>query len=372
MSIAPLLAADSEAAALEQLHELGCTDGLPVVVPTRVRVDRMVLAMGCAPDISLGQMGPNFGECTMERLATAAVMAGCTPDYASVVVAAAKAILDPAFDLTEMQSTTYATAPLIIVNGAARLWAGIEFGYGALGPGFRANASIGRAVRLAMINIGGGRAGSSDMALLGHAGKFTMCLGEDEEGSPFAPLHEDRGCEPDSSAVTVIGADAPSSIMINVDADDPSCADRMLASFALAFASPITNNIALRGGQAALALNPDHAQLLADCGHTRRSIAEGVCERAFVLGSDLAQTAGYMQTPDPARKYACFNDPDDLLVFVAGGGGLYSAAFASWCAGPHRNQAVTVAIETDASCEIPQLRGNEVHAMERRSSLEEN
>jgi len=356
MNRTPVLEAFNEEAALEQLHEMGCTDGLPVVIPTPDRVARMVLAMVHAPEISLGQMGPNFGECTFERLAACAVMAGCTADHAPVVVAAAQAILDPRFDLTEMQSTTYATAPLLIVNGPARTWTGLESGYGALGPGFRANASIGRALRLAMINIGGGRAGQSDMSLLGHAGKFTMCLAEDEENSPFPPLHEDRGCPAGSSAVTVIGADAPSSIMINVDADDPTCGDRVLASFAAAFANPITNNVALGGGQAALALNPDHAALLADLGHTRRSIAEGVCERAVVAGNDFAKTAGWMRPPRDGQEIRCFGEPDDLLIFVAGGGGLYSAAFASWCAGPHRNQAVTVTIETDLSCEVPGMQ----------------
>ena len=169
-----LLTAKSEEDALEDLHRKGLTDGLPVVVPTPSRVDRMALASGNDPDMVIGAMGPGNGVATIEKIAVAAVMAGCLPDHMPVVLAAVKAVINPVFDLTEMQATTHCTAPLIIVNGPARVSCGpISSGYGALGPGHRANASIGRALRLAMINIGGGRPGSSDMALLGHPGKFT-------------------------------------------------------------------------------------------------------------------------------------------------------------------------------------------------------
>ena len=187
--MADTLCALDEEAALEELHNRGCTDGLPVVIPTAERVSRMVLASGLEGDMMLGTMGPGHGIATVEKVAIAAV-AGCKPDYMPVVVAAVKAVIDPKFDLTEMQATTHCTAPLIIVNGPARHTCGpIVSGTGALGPGHRANATIGRALRLTMINIGKARPGSSDMALLGHPGKFTFCLAEDEEASPFTPLH---------------------------------------------------------------------------------------------------------------------------------------------------------------------------------------
>ena len=188
-----LLEAVDEAAALERLHELGCTDGLPVVVPTPERVGRMVLASGYDGDLLLGEMGPALGACTIEHVAACAVMAGCLPDHMPIVVAAVRAVLDPSFDCTEMQATTHSITPLVIVNGPAVGWCGLHGGFGALGPGHRANASIGRALRLTMMNIGGARPGSSDMALLGHPGKFTYCLAEDEEHSPFPPLHVDLG-----------------------------------------------------------------------------------------------------------------------------------------------------------------------------------
>lgn len=352
-----LLVAETEAEALERLHTMGCTDGLPVVVPTPDRVARMVLATGHDADLELGVMGPNLGSCTVEKLASAAVMAGCLPDHAPVVVAAANAIMAPEFDLTEMQATTHAIAPLVIVSGPARDWCGgIHGGFGALGPGHRANASIGRALRLAMINIGGGRSGSSDMALLGHGGKFTMCLAEDEEASPWEPLHVRRGLDPDQSAVTVLGTDAPHSVIGVVDADDPTMADRLLESLARAFASVANNNVALTGGQVALAINPDHAALLHDAGHDPASIQQRLYERAVVRGADLVDTAGWMRRPEADDVVRCFREPDDILVFVAGGGGLYSVAFPSWCAGPNQNRAVTVEIEVGQACEIPGLQ----------------
>lgn len=347
-----LVAAD-EHDALEQLHALGCTDGLPVVVPTADRVGRMALAMGLDADLVLGEMGPNLGACTVEKLAACAVMAGCLPDHAPVVVAAASAVMDPAFDLTEMQATTHAIAPLVVVNGPASDWCGLHGGYGALGPGFRANASIGRALRLAMINIGGGRAGSSDMALLGHPGKFTMCLAEDEANSPFEPLHVALGFAPEQSTVTVVGTDAPHSVIAVTDADDPGNPDRVFTSLATAIANVATNNAALRGGQVAVALNPDHAAALSAAGHDRGSIAEALVERAVVTGDQIRAGAGQMGKAEPGRAYPALWSPDDVVLFVAGGGGLYSAVFPSWCAGPNRNRAVTKEIEIGQACEVP-------------------
>ncbi len=348
-----MLSAVDEAEALEELHRLGCTDGLPVVIPTPERVSRMVLASGFEPDMDLGSMGPALGACTVDKVATAAVMAGCLADHMPVVVAAVRAVLDERFDCTEMQATTHAIAPLIIVSGPARAWCGLHSGFGALGPGYRANASIGRALRLTMINVGGGRSGTSDMALMGHPGKFTMCLAEDTDNSPFAPLHVSRGFSDAESVVTVIGTDAPHSVMGVVDADDPTSPDRLLQSLAEAFANVATNNVALRGGQVALAINPDHAAALAAAGHDRASVCAALVERARVSGSAMSRTAAAMAPPDVDRDYSCFRSPEDIVMFVAGGGGLYSSAFPSWCAGPHRNRAVSVPIEVGQSCEIP-------------------
>ncbi|MFT7651841.1 MAG: hypothetical protein ACI9ON_002151 [Limisphaerales bacterium] len=351
------LQAADEAEALELLHEMGCTDGLPVVIPTDERVARMVLASGQAADMVLGEMGPGKGTATISKVASAAVMAGCIPDYMPLVVAAVSAVIDPVFDLTEMQATTHCTAPLIIVNGPARESCGpVASGFGALGPGHRANASIGRALRLCMINIGGGRPGVSDMALLGHPGKFTYCLAEDEENSPFTPLHVSLGFQAQDSVVTVIGAEAPHSVIYSTNADDPDNADKCLFQIAQGLAGLATNNAILTGGSAVVVLNPEHAQVLADANMNRESVARRLWELTHVSSADrLAygqQFTAWQKTKDVGTTYPAFPSPENILVITAGGVGLYSMVMPSWSAGAHSNSPVSVQVDHDQFCEI--------------------
>ena len=353
MSVELLEAAD-EVAAVELLHQLRCTDGLPVIVPTPERVERMVLATGLDGDLVLAELGPVMGRATVAKVATAAVMAGCLPDHMPLVVAAVRAIADPRFDLTEMQATTHAVAPLILVNGSVRLAAGVASGFGALGPGHRANASIGRALRLAMINIGGGRTGESDMALLGHPGKFTFCLAETEEASPWEPLHVARGFAAEQSVVTVVSAESPHSVMVVVDGDDPSSPDRALTALSSAFSAVATNNAMLRGGAGVVVLNPEHAAVLAGAGMSRADVAQALVERCGNTRSALARQApAFAGAGDPDDFLPCFFRPEDVLILVAGGGGLYSTVMPTWCAGAHRNTAVSVEVELDQACAIP-------------------
>ncbi len=354
------LNAVDEPAAVEQLHELGCTDGLPVVVPTPERVARMVLASGMDGDLVLGEMGPGMGIATVEKVAVAAVMAGCLPDYMPLVIAAARAVIDPRFDLTEMQATTHCTAPLIIVNGPARrTCGGVASGFGALGPGHRANASIGRALRLCMINIGDAHPGSSDMALLGHPGKFTYCLAEDEEHSPFPPLHVALGFAPDDSVVTVIGAEAPHSVLYSGNADDPEDEDKLLRVIAIGLANMATNNAVLTGGCAVVVLNPEHAQILARANLSREAAARRLWELTHLPVADRQKYAtafsGSREAAAQNDTYPVFPAPESILILTAGGSGLYSMVMPSWCAGKHRNSAVSVVVEAEQFCEVPAL-----------------
>lgn len=352
----PLQATD-EAEALELLHDLGCTDGLPVVIPTPERVERMVLASGLDGDLVLGEMGPGGGEASVRHVATAAVMAGCLSDYMPLVIAAVKAVIDPHFDLTEMQATTHCTAPLIIVNGPARHSCGpVASGFGALGPGHRANASIGRALRLAMINIGGGRPGSSDMALLGHPGKFTYCLAEAEELSPLPPMHTALGFSAEDSVVTVIGTEAPHSVIFSGSGHTQEDAECLLNALAAGLAGLASNNAILTGGSAVAVLNPDHAQLLVDAGYDRAGIQEALHERCSYTLAQLRPVAGsFARSGDDDKRRNCFREPGDILVLMAGGSGLYSMVMPSWCAGPHHNSAVSMRVDADQFCEIPGL-----------------
>ena len=262
-------------------------------------------------------------------------MAGCLPDHMPIVVASALAMMDPAFDLAEMQGTTHATAPLIIVNGPARAMCGVASGYGALGPGHRANASIGRAIRLAMINIGGARPGTSDMALLGHGGKFGQCLGEDEAHSPFAPLHTSRGFAAEDSAVTVIGTEPPQSVAHVAGSDIERSSERLIELLAASVAGVGSNNAWLGGGQAVIVLTPDH---IGNWPLPARSVIDA---GAIVDGPRLA-TVGLRSSrrrhPARGRRWI----------------GLYSYVFPTWCAGANRNRAVTHPIDIGQACAIPE------------------
>lgn len=348
-----LRAADADAA-LELLHELGCTDGLPVVIPTADKVARLVLASGLDGDIELGDMGPANGVATVEKVACAAVMAGCLPDHMPVVVAAVRAVCQPAFDLAEMQSTTHCIAPLLIVNGPARRdCGGFASGFGLMGPGHRANAAVGRALRLAMMNIGGARPGVSDMALHGSPAKFSFCIAEDEASSPFPPLHTSFGYAPDESAVTVVGVEAPHSCFFTGDADDPASAEALLDTLAAVIANRGSNNSHLGGrGAVVVVMNPDHAEVLKRAGYDRPRVQAALAARAVTPREVLSRLNRKMLT-GTEDLIPAVREPRNIHLLVAGGPGLYSMVMPSWCAGPHGNIAVHQAIDVAQFCELP-------------------
>lgn len=338
--------------ALEELHARGWTDGLPVVIPTPERVEYILTAGGMDADIVLGTVGPQNGEATVEKVATNAVMAGCLPEHFPVVLAAVQAVCDPAFEVGEMQSTTHALGPAIIVNGPARESCGpVASGWGALGPGHRANASIGRALRLVLMNIGGARPGISDMAVLGQPGKFTFCLAEAEEESPFEPLHVTRGFAPERSAVTLAGVEAPHSVIATPDADDPEAAERLLRVLAAATANAGSNNSYFGRGAVLVLLNPMHARILTDAGLSRGEATARIAELATNPNALLSRFAP--MTPVGAEgERTALRGPEDVLLVVAGGEGIYSAVCNSWGGGKMGGVAVSREIELEFACEL--------------------
>ncbi len=195
------------AAAVNRLYrERGWTDGLPIVPPTLGRVDEMLAESPLERHASLGEVEPLGGVATVEKVAANAVMAGCEPSYFPVVLAAVQALLDPAFNLRGVQTTDENVAPLLVVNGPAAGRLGINAGWGALGPGWPANAAIGRAAHLVMHNLGGGWPGAVSFAGLGQPGRYTLCLAERAD-TPWAPLHVELGYRHDQSTVTVLRAE---------------------------------------------------------------------------------------------------------------------------------------------------------------------
>lgn len=344
-----ILEAPTEAEALEQLHRLGCTDGLPVIVPTEERVERMILAGGLAGEQSLGTIGPLDGEATVEAVAVCAVMAGCLPDHFPVVLAATRALCDPGLDMAEVQVTTHDAGPMVIVNGPARHDFGpFESGAGALGPGNRANASVGRAVRLCLLNIGGGRPGVGDMALFGQPGKFTFCLAEAEEESPFPPLHTRLGFSADQSTVTLVNVESPHSIICTMSDDDIATSTRLLHQLAMAVGNPTTNNGATGHGDVVVILNPEHARVLQRAGLSVEDVSRRVSELTRKPRHQIM--SHFDMDPDEIVGIA----PESILVLVAGGGGVYSKVVPSWGYGSHRNKHVITEITYGGeACEVP-------------------
>jgi hypothetical protein len=350
-----MLSAADETEALERLHRDRCTDGLPVIIPTRERVERIMLAGGLDQDLVVGVMGPQNGAATVQHIAVNAVMAGCTADYFPIVLAVVRAVCQPEFDLAELQCTTHSVAPLIIVNGPARDTYGVASRAGLMGPGHRANASIGRALRLCMLNIGGGLPGVSDMALHGHPAKFAFCVAEDEESSPFAPLHTSFGYRADQSVVTVVGVEGPHSVIFTGDSDDPDRAEKLLHVLAAVIANQGSNNVRLGGiGAVVVMLNPDHAKMLSGADLTREDVQHRLSELAVQPRSLLAwQSSGYLVGDEDMLP--AVRDPANVLLLTAGSPGVYTMVMPSWCAGAHENVAVHQAFEMAPFCEIPSV-----------------
>ena len=185
--------------------EQGWTDGLPVAPPTEDAVREMLSAIDADPQHSLGVMQPSNSRATLEKLAINAVMAGCKPEYFPVVVTAVRAALIEGYNLAGTAATTGGANQVVIVNGPVAPRLGIQADAGCFGPGFRANAAVGRALRLIIRNVAGLTPGEMDKATLSSPGRYSFCFAENEARSPWEPLHVERGYSPDSSTVTVAG-----------------------------------------------------------------------------------------------------------------------------------------------------------------------
>lgn len=310
------------------------SDGLPVVPPTPAAVDAFIASSGLPGSTVLGEFRPRQTVATVRDIAINAIMAGCRPDYAPVVVALARALMDEEYDVWGVACSTKGSASLVIINGPVRNAIGVNCRTNVFGPGFRANATIGRAVRLMILNLGGARPGELDKATLGHPGRFSYCIGEDEEDSPWTPLHVERGLAPQDSAVTVFGGE--SLRLVNVHYNS---ADALMAAIVETAASPSifnTNNIIGRC-PTVLVFAKEHRDLLWEAGWTKQRIREHVAEHAIISAETLRRIGGVADGPQRA-----FESPDDLLVVAAGGfAGRFAGVIPGWS---WQSQAVTVKI----------------------------
>jgi hypothetical protein len=312
-----------DAAALDdEFNARGWSDGLPVVAPTHERVNAMLAITDRDRDDELGTMPPRQGVVNLEILAVNAVMAGCLPDYFPVVVAAVEAMLDPGFNLFAVQATTHPCAPCVIVNGPIAAELGINARYGAFGPGVRANATIGRAVRLVLLNVGGATAGILDRSTQGQPAKYAFCVAENEAESPWEPLHVERGFALSDSTVTVTAADGTHNINDHIS----HTADGILTTVAAALSDMGCNNAYLYG-QPTIAFGPEHAAILAAAGLSKDDIRSYVFEHARIVRERWLQggMAGMFEDRFPDEAHVpIIKAPEDLLVIVVGGFGRHS------------------------------------------------
>jgi hypothetical protein len=305
----------------------GWSDGLPVLPSTPERVGRLL--DGRAADELIAVLAPLDGRATREAIAVNAALAGALPPHMPVIVAAVRAVARPEFNLNAIQCTTHPCTPLIVVNGPGAERLGIAGGANALGNGPRANAVIGRALRLILQNVGGARPGREDRATLGHAGKLTYCVAENEAESPWAPLHVERGFGAGDTTVTVFGAEAPH----NVNDHGSTTADGLVQGLAGTAATPGSNNVYL-GGDPLVILGPEHARTIAGSGWSKTDFKRRFWERAHVpisafTAENLARFVAiaperFKGRPPDARVPWC-ETAEDVSVIVAGGPGKHSS-----------------------------------------------
>lgn len=324
--------ADTPEAAFELLESRGLGDGLPVVAPTPERVEAMLEHAAGNPDEVLFTLQPRAGIVTRRVVAINAVLAGCTPAVFPVVLTALRALARPEMNLRGVTATTHLAAPLVLVHGEIAHTAGFSGGVGCFGPGNRANATTGRAVRLVLLHVAGARPGSGDAATHGQPAKFTFCAAENLDESPWESYPSSRGVDA-TSAVTVHCGEGPHNVHDAEAAGDPAL---ILDKLASAMTSLGMNNAPISQGEYFILLGPEHAASMAQRGLTRRDISSYLFDHARIPASvfrrhfeELAWTQ-WMKTVADDHPLPMTAEPDNIRVVVVGGPGKHSLVVPSW------------------------------------------
>jgi hypothetical protein len=335
----------------EHFFEMPWSDGLPVVSPTDERIAQMLGGTGRDPAEVIGEIPPANHEATIHNIAVHAVMAGCKSAYLPVVVGALEAMLIKRFNLIGIQATMFSGGPLLILNGPYAKKIGVHAGSGCFGPGFRANLTIGRAIRLVMMNLGGGIPGVSDMSTFGSPSKIAYCVRENEEQSPWPPLAADHGYKAGEDVLTVFNAEPPRLAMDDVS----SKPDGVLTTIASTMSTMGSTNAYTRVNLG-IVIAPDHAQILDEGGLSRDDIKRELFERARLpvgllkrggryRGPKLSRWPDWVDHGDDNFMVPIVHDPDDILLFVAGGiPGPSTLVIPGWNTS---SQAITTSYRTD-------------------------
>ncbi len=325
------VAKDASSEINDLFHKRGWTDGLPIIPPTKERVQEMLKGTDLSPDQVVGIIELMKGQATVEKTAVNAVMAGCRPEYMPVLIAAVQAIAETDFGLYGLSSTTNPDTPMIIVNGPIAKQLDINYGTNALGRGWTANATIGRALHLIINNIGGSWPGVTDMSCLGTPGDFTMMLAENEEMNPWQPLHVERGYPKGANVVTVMGAEGTRNLVgsgLNSRAYLKMVSDHLIGSD-----SPHKSVVLLIIAQ-------DTAAMLAREGWTKAKIRGFIHQNAripfsrykerFIDTGRSKEGSGKVAQPKDPNAMIPVPAIDNLIILVSGGPGVKSMVIPGW------------------------------------------
>ena len=330
---------------IEAMFERGWSDGLPLVPPTPERVARMLTGTTRDPAEVVAIVPPDLVDCTVEKVAINAVLAGARPEYLPVVLAAVEAACTDEFNIHGVLATTMPVGPVVVVNGPVARAIGMNSRGNALGQGNRANATIGRALQLVIRNVGGGRPGGVDRATQGNPGKYTFCFAEDEAGSPWEPLHVSRGFHAEDSTVTVFTGEGPRVILDQLSRTPES----LVGSFAACLRTVAHPKI-VYGIDAMLVVSPEHSRVFAEAGWDRAHLLDALGERLQIPGHEFVRGAdGITEGMPEAFADATlpkFRDGGLLVVHVGGGAGLFSAIIGGWLSGATGSDPVTRPIAT--------------------------
>ena len=340
------------------LDERDWSDGLPVIPPTPELVERMLAGTGRAPQDVLMVMEPGFGVATVEKVAINAVMAGCRPEQFPVLLAAIDCLAQPELNHRDMQVSGHTEAPLILVNGPIAQRAGINCGTSAMGPGVvnSANTSIGRALRLCLINIGYCKAGTGDPNFIGLPTKFGMCIAENEEISPWQPYHVDLGFQAHESAVTVVTVTGPGDILDSGSRNHKDTLNNIgsmmsypgagaggwIRGWQSAQVGHTSQRVSYTGPYHPIVLSPSRAVVLAEAGYGKRDAQEWLHEHCRMPLREAIGSRGVPQDRDgkwlhhpelqalegdPEATVPMLESPEQYLLFVTGGTTHYAHFF---------------------------------------------
>lgn len=336
---------------IEMMFTRGWTDGLPVVPPTEERVTKMLGGTTRSPDEVVATIPPDLIDASVEKIAIAAVMAGCLPEYLPWVLTAVEAVCNDEFNMHGLLATTMPVGPVVVCSGPGTRKIGMNSGINALGQGNRANSTIGRALQLVVRNIGGGRPGEVDRAAHGNPGKLSFCFAEADHESPIGTLAAQRGLDGDVDAVTVFAGEGPRGIVDQLSREPESLAATMAHQL-----QQIHHHKLVLGFDAILVMGPEHARVFSDAGWDRDRIIFELHMRLTTPIDELARGAGGIQEGVPVQSGGGFLAPDTsdgptslpkfrpdglMLAYTGGGAGLFSMIIPGWINGEAGSQPVT-------------------------------